>query len=87
MNGIQNMEYKVNMNDPNVSTTLDKDNNKKPWNINDVYRNEFNIDTLVQTLDVIDTFKRKYPNDDIVEKFETIVRNEICIMFGGSLNV
>lgn len=75
------------MNDPNVSTTLDKDNNKKPWNINDVYRNEFNIDTLVQTLDVIDTFKRKYPNDDIVEKFETIVRNEICIMFGGSLNV
>ncbi len=78
------MEYKVDPNDPNVSTTME--NGKQEWNINNVYYNELTPNSLLETLEVLDSFKRKYPNDDIIKKFETIVRNEICMMFGGSLN-
>ena len=77
------MDYKVNTNDTNVSTTAEV---KLNWDLSYVYQNEFTLDSLLKTLEVIDTFKRKYPNDDIVEKFEIIIRNEICMMFGGSLN-
>jgi hypothetical protein len=66
-----------------VSTTAEV---KLNWDLSYVYQNEFTLDSLLKTLEVIDTFKRKYPNDDIVEKFEIIIRNEICMMFGGSLN-
>lgn len=75
---------KVNLNDPNVSTTLENNENKE-WSLNNVYENEFTIDGLVKTLEVLDTFKRKYPNDDIIAGFEEIVREELCNMFGGTL--
>lgn len=49
-----------------------------------MYENDFIIDSLVRTLEVLDTFKRKYPNDETIGDFEDIVREEICQMFGGS---
>ena len=57
---------------------------KRKWNIKDVYASEFTLDGLVKTLDVIDIFKRKYPNDETVQNFEDIVRDEICQLFGGT---
>lgn len=73
----------VNLNNPNVSSTLGN-NESKEWSLNNVYENEFTIDSLVKTLEVLDTFKRKYPNDETIRDFEDIVREEICQMFGGT---
>ena len=61
------------------------ENNKgKTWSINNVYKNEFTIDSLMTTLEVLDIFKRKYPNDETIQNFEDIVREEICQIFGGT---
>ena len=85
-------DYRV-PNDPFVSTSTadvgDCDSSygegiKRKWNIKDVYASEFTLDGLVKTLDVIDIFKRKYPNDETVQNFEDIVRDEICQLFGGT---
>ena len=80
------MEYKVNLNGQNVSTTADQDKKELQWSINDVYQNELSLDSLMRTLEVLDTFKRKYPDDETIKRFENIVRNEICMMFGGTLD-
>ena len=86
-------DYRVH-NDPFVTTsTADVDDCdssygegiKRKWNIKDIYEAEFTLDSLVRTLDVIDIFKRKYPNDETVQDFEDIVRDEICRLFGGSI--
>ena len=77
-------DYKVNKDAFNVSTT--EDNGTKKWSIDDVLRSEFTIDSLMNTLMVVDIFKRKYPNDDIISGFDEIVRDEICNLFGGSLD-
>lgn len=85
-------DYRV-PNDPFVSTSTADVNScdssyggstKRKWNIKDVYASEFTLDELVKTLDVIDIFKRKYPNDETVQNFEDIVRDEICQLFGGT---
>lgn len=85
-------DYRV-PNDPFVSTSTADVNScgssydgdtKRKWNIQDVYASEFTLDGLVKTLDVIDIFKRKYPNDETVQNFEDIVRDEICQLFGGT---
>lgn len=77
------MEYIVNINNFNMSSILE--NNKgKTWSINNVYKNEFTIDSLMTTLEVVDIFKRKYPNDETIQNFEDIVREEICQIFGGT---
>ena len=73
----------VNLNNPNVSSTLGNNENKE-WSLNNVYKNEFTIDSLVKTLEVLDTFKWKYPNDETIRDFEDIVREEICQMFDGT---
>ena len=73
----------INLNDPNVSNTLEN-NEINEWSFDNVYNNDFTIDSLVRTLEVLDTFKRKYPNDETIRDFEDIVREEICQMFGGS---
>lgn len=73
----------INLNDPNVSNTLEN-NEINEWSFDNVYRNDFTIDSLVRTLEVLDIFKRKYPNDETIRDFEDIVREEICQMFGGS---
>ena len=77
------MEYTVNTNDSNVSNTLEN-NESKEWSLDNVYKTEFTLDGLVKTLEVLDAFKRKYPNDDTIRDFEDIVREEICQMFGGT---
>ena len=86
-------DYRVH-NDPFVTpSTVDVDDcdsssgegTKRKWNIKDIYSTEFTLDSLVRTLDVIDIFKRKYPNDETVQDFEDIVRDEICQLFGGSI--
>ena len=83
-------DYRVH-NDPFVTTSsVDVDDcdssygegTKRKWNIKDIYSTEFTLDSLVRTLDVIDIFKRKYPNDETVQNFEDIVRDEICQLFG-----
>ena len=77
------MEYTVNINNFNMSSILE--NNKgKTWSINNVYKNEFTIDGLMTTLEVLSIFKRKYPNDETIRDFEDIVREEICQIFGGT---
>ena len=77
------MEYIVNINNFNMSSILE--NNKgKTWSINNVYKNEFTIDSLMTTLEVLDIFKRKYPNAETIQNFEDIVREEICQIFGGT---
>lgn len=85
-------DYRV-PNDPFVSTSTADINScdssyggstKRKWNIKDVYASEFTLDGLVKTLDIIDIFKRKYPNDETVQNFEDIVRDEICQLFGGT---
>ena len=77
------MEYIVNINNFNMSSILE--NNKgKTWSINNVYKNEFTIDSLMMTLEVLDIFKRKYPNDETIQNFEDIIREEICQIFGGT---
>ena len=61
------------------------ENNKgKTWSINNIYKNEFTIDSLMTTLEVVNIFKRKYPNDETIQNFEDIVREEICQIFGGT---
>ena len=77
------MEYTVNTNDSNVSNTLEN-NESNEWSLDTVYRNEFTVDSLVKTLEVLDTFKRKYPNDETIRDFEDIVREEVCQIFGGT---
>ena len=77
------MEYIVNINNFKMSSILE--NNKgKTWSINNVYKNEFTIDSLMTTLEVLNIFKRKYPNDATIQNFEDIVREEICQIFGGT---
>ena len=77
------MEYIININNFNMSSILE--NNKgKTWSINNVYKNEFTIDSLMTTLEVLNIFKRKYPNDETIQNFEDIVREEICQIFGGT---
>lgn len=77
------MSYTVNTNDNNVSTTMDT--KEKKWSIMDMYNTEFTLEGLVKTLDILDTFKRKYPNDETIQDFEEIVRDEICQLFGGTV--
>ena len=81
-------------NDPFVSTSSTSvddcdssygEGTERKWNIQDVYATEFSLDELVRTLDVIDIFKRKYPNDETIQDFEDIVRDEVCQLFGGSI--
>ena len=81
------MTYDVDPNAPNASITNElHGDDTLNWNISYVYQSEFTLDSLMKTLEIIDAFKKKYPNYEPIEKFETLIRNEICHMFGGSLN-
>lgn len=78
------MDYNVDTNNPNVSTTVDPIA-AKDWNISKVYESEFTLDSLIETLQVIDIFKRVHPDQEVVAAFEKVVRQTICEMFGGEL--
>lgn len=60
-------------------------NNNKGWDIESLYKTEFTYESLIDTLKVIDLFKKKYPNDETIFDFDEIVRQELCNMFGGTL--
>lgn len=83
--------YKADLNDPRVSATFDqkggvKKEKEQGWNYGEILSSRFQIDELVNVLEIIDKFKEKYPNDDIIQTFEDIVRNEICHIVGGSID-
>ena len=59
------MEYNVNPNDPNVSTTVNH-GNKKDWDLDKVFEFPYTPENLFKTLQIVDGLKRKYPNDDII---------------------
>ena len=71
--------------DENVTTTVEVPQNDK-WSIEKMYESEFSIQELVKTLEVVAVFRKKYPNDETVQDFENIVRDEICQMFGGNID-
>lgn len=77
------MGYTVKTKGNNVSTTMDME--EKKWSLTNIYDTEFTVDSLIQTLQVLDSFKRKYPNDETIQDFEVIVRDEICQLFGGTV--
>jgi len=80
------MNYEVNLNDPNVSTTQDtQEQENGGWSLRNIYENELTVESLIETLQVTDALKRKYKNDEIIRDFEGIIRDEICQMFGGSI--
>ena len=60
------------------NTTKDKQNSKV-WTIEELYKSPVTVDKLIDTLEVIDTLKKKYPNDETIKNFEEIVRFEICL--------
>ena len=80
-----NNDYKVNRDSFNVSTTMDNGTKEKKWSIEDMYKSELTAQNLIDVLQVTDALKRKYPNDDIIRDFEEIIRDEICMMFGGTI--
>lgn len=80
-----NNDYKVNKDSFTVSTTMDNGTEEKKWSIEDVYKSGFTAQNLIEVLQVTDALKRKYPNDDIIRDFEEIIRDEICMMFGGTI--
>lgn len=91
------MEY--NLNDKNISTTYveyDSSNNKKTvnedidliekdWTMDKYFDSDFTAEKLIDTLSVIEKFKRRFPNDKMVKDFELVVREELCNMFGGTI--
>lgn len=78
------MDYNINPETQNVTTTQERTDSK--WNISKIYNTEFTVDSLVSALELIDVFKRKYPNDETVKDFEKIVRQELCMLFGGTID-
>ena len=78
-------DYKVNRNQFVSTSTADVQTEEKKWSVRDLYETEFTLDSLVETLQVLDIFKRKYPNDETIQDFEEIVRDEICQLFGGTV--
>lgn len=83
--------YKADLNDPRVSATFGqkgevKKEKEQGWNYGEILSSRFDINELVSVLEIIARFKEKYPNDDIIQTFEDIVRNEICHIFGGSID-
>lgn len=82
-----NTDYKVNKSQFVSTSTADDQTEEKKWSVRDLYETEFTLDSLVDTLQVLDVFKRKYPNDETIQDFEVIVRDEICQLFGGTILV
>ena len=58
----------------------------KNWSLfKDYYESKFTIDSIVNAIHVFESLQDKYPNDDIIATSIDILRNEACIMFGGSI--
>ena len=80
------MNYEINPNEKNVSSTVDTPKTPDEWTLDDVLNYPVSVDQFIDVLNVTDYLKKKYPNDDTILCFEDIIRDEICMLFGGSIN-
>ena len=83
------MEYNIDPNNPNVSTTAGPQTGKeKEWDLlKDYYESNSPIESLISALNLTAEFKNMYPDNKTVIQFEKLVRHTICKMFGGSINL
>ena len=59
---------------------------ERKWSLdNDVFGAQLTVDEMVNAINVFEVLKKKYPNDDIIDTSIEILREEICLMFGGSI--
>ena len=59
---------------------------EQKWNLEkDVLDARLTVDELVDAISVFDTLQEKYPNDEFIDAAIEILRQEICLMFGGSI--
>ena len=59
---------------------------EKNWTLEKyVYEAKPAVDDMVNAIDVFETLKEKYPNDEYIDGAIEILRQEICLMFGGSI--
>lgn len=56
------------------------------WNLKQyVYNADISVDDIINTIRVFEILKEKYPNDELIDDAIEVLRNEICIMFGGTI--
>ena len=56
------------------------------WNLKtNVYAADLSVDAMTDAIEVFEVLKTKYPNDETVVSAIEILRNEICMMYGGSI--
>lgn len=56
------------------------------WNLKtNVYAADLSVDAMTDAIEVFEVLKTKYPNDENVVTAIEILRNEICMMYGGSI--
>lgn len=59
---------------------------KKNWNLKSyVYNADLSVEEMTKSIHVFEVLQVKYPNDEFVEGAIDILRNEICMMYGGSI--
>lgn len=59
---------------------------KKNWNLKSyVYNADLTVDEMTDAIHVFEVLQVKYPNDEFVDNAIDILRNEICMMYGGSI--
>jgi hypothetical protein len=59
---------------------------EKNWSLKThVYNANISVNDLMQSIEVFDILKHKYPNDENIDIAIEILRDEICQMFGGTI--
>jgi hypothetical protein len=59
---------------------------KEKWNIKThLYDANITVNELIDAISVFDKLNQKYPNDETISNAIEILRDEICIMFGGTI--
>ena len=59
---------------------------KKNWNLKSyVYNADLSVDEMTNAIHVFEVLQVKYPNDEFIDGAIDILRNEICMMYGGSI--
>ena len=56
------------------------------WNLKtNVYASDLSVDEMTNAIAVFEILKPKYHNDEIIDGAIEVLRNEICMMYGGSI--
>ena len=59
---------------------------EKKWSLEkDVLLANLTVDEMMSAIKVFEILKEKYPNDEYIDSAIEILREEICLMFGGSI--